>query len=139
MSEKLSLGQSRRQPLILFTILFLFFILLIILLKSFLNIPWKDIVTLLCGNFIVFAATFGSFIIYRKSLQSNRAQYFLRMIYGAMFFKMILCMAAVLIYALIAKSQISKVGILGSFAFYFLYTFVEVKMLMQMSKQQKNA
>ena len=48
-------------------------------------------------------------------------------------------MAAVLIYALIAKNQISKLGILGSFVFYFIYTFVEVKILMQMSKQQKNA
>ena len=138
MSETLSPSQSRRQPRFLFAILFLFFTLLVLLLKSLLNTSWKDTDALLAGNLIVFVATVGSFILYRKSLRNNRAQYFLRMIYSAMFFKMILCMAAVLIYVLIARSQISKPGILGSFVFYFIYTFVEVKMLMQMSKQQKN-
>ncbi|MFI5151904.1 MAG: hypothetical protein ACHQET_01140 [Chitinophagales bacterium] len=138
MPERSNSSQSPRRPWLIFPILFLLFVLLILALKSQINASRKDVTVLMAGNFIVLAATFGSFILYRKSLQNNRVHYFLRMIYGAMFFKMILCMAAALIYALLARNQISKLGILGSFVFYFIYTFVEVKTLMQMSKHRKN-
>jgi len=44
-----------------------------------------------------------------------------------------------LIYVFIAKANVSKFGLFGCFVLYFIYTFAEVKKLMQLSKQQKNA
>jgi hypothetical protein len=61
------------------------------------------------------------------------------MVYGGMFLKMGICILATLVYAFIARSHLSKAAILICFGFYFIYTFAEVKILLALSKQKKNA
>lgn len=94
---------------------------------------------MLSGNLILFLATAISFYLYRKSLANNNVQVFLRMIYGGMFVKMMVCLFAALIYIGIAQKGVSKGAIFGCMFLYFLYAFTEIWIIMKLSKQNKNA
>ena len=128
-----------RQPRLLFGTIFLGCTGIIWLLTTFIKgFPLNQGV-LLWGNTILLVATLFSFSFYKRSLQNNQVGYFLKMIYGGMFVKMIICMVAAITYILIARSAVDKFGLLACFGLYFIYTFAEVKLLMQLSKDQKNA
>ncbi|RYF99175.1 MAG: hypothetical protein EOO02_17420 [Chitinophagaceae bacterium] len=94
---------------------------------------------LLIGNIILLAATLISFRFYKKSVGNNSPQFFMRMIYSAMFTKMMICLAAAFIYIVTYKKEVSKGGIFACMFLYFLYTFVELAIVMKISKQNKNA
>ncbi len=91
------------------------------------------------SNVILFVATCISFYFYSRALRNNNVQVFLRMIYGAMFIKMMICLIAAFIYISAAGKAVSKGAIFASMFLYFLYAFVEIAILMKLSKQQKNA
>jgi hypothetical protein len=95
--------------------------------------------TLWAGNLILFMASLLSFLLFRRSLSGNNPHVFLRFVYAGMFLKMAICLAAAVLYLLLTKGEVSENAIFECFGLYFLYTFVEVKLLMRMSKQQKNA
>lgn len=92
----------------------------------------------LIGNFILLLATIISFVLYWKSLQNDKVQVFLRMIYGGMFIKMMICLFTALIYIMIAQKEVNKGGIFVCMGLYFLYSFVEMSILMKVSKLKKN-
>ena len=94
---------------------------------------------LLVGNIILFIATAVSFYFFYRSFSDNRAQGFLRMIYAGMFIKMMLCLISSFLYIMISGKEVNKGGIIGSMAFYLLYTILEMVILMKVSKQKKNA
>src|SRR5688500_2391631 len=91
------------------------------------------------GNLILFLATSISFQLYRKSLQNNNVHAFLRMIYGGMFAKMLICLFAALLYIMIAKKGVSKGAIFGCMFLYFVYTFVEISIIMKLSRKDRYA
>jgi hypothetical protein len=91
---------------------------------------------LLSGNLVLLAAALVSFRFYRKAIEAGNIQAFMRMVYMAMISKMLICMAAVMIYAFMVK-PISKTAILGFFGLYFIYTFVEVRIAMRLNKEKK--
>lgn len=92
---------------------------------------------MIVGNIILFLATAGSFNLYHRSLRNNNVQVFLRLVYGGMFLKMMICLVAAFIYIVTVRKGVSKGAIFGCMFLYFLYTFVEVSILMKLSKQQK--
>jgi L-asparagine transporter-like permease len=94
---------------------------------------------MLAGNAILFAATFLSFNLYRRSLANNNVHAFLRMIYGGMFAKMMICLFAALVYIMIVKKDVSKGAIFGLMFLYFLYTFLEISIIMKLSRKEKYA
>jgi hypothetical protein len=94
---------------------------------------------LLVGNIILFVATLVSFMFYRRSLTNNHAPFFMRMIYSAMFAKMMICMLSAFIYIVTYKKEVSKGGIFACMFLYFLYTFVELFLVLKLSKEKKNA
>jgi hypothetical protein len=59
------------------------------------------------------------------------------MIYGGMFAKMLICLFAALIYIMIAKKGVSKGAIFGCMFLYFVYTFVEISIIMKLSRKDK--
>jgi hypothetical protein len=91
------------------------------------------------GNLVLFIAAAGSFILYQKALENNNVHYFMRMFYAALFMKMFVCVVAVVIYILIARSEVNKPAIYACAALYCIYTFAEIKILMRLSRRQKNA
>lgn len=90
------------------------------------------------GNVVLFIATLVSFVLYWKSLNNDRVQVFLRMIYGGMFIKMMIVLFAALIYIMIAGKGVNKPAIFVCMFLYFVYTFVEMGILMKTSKLRKN-
>ena len=95
---------------------------------------WMDYKVLFSGNTILFMATAISFLLYSKALRNANIQAFLRMVYSSLLIKMGFCIAATLLYLFVAGKEVSKYAVLCCFALYILYTFLEVKLLMQMSK-----
>jgi hypothetical protein len=92
---------------------------------------------MIAGNTILFAATFISFYLYTRSLANNNVHAFLRMIYGGMFAKMLICLFAALIYIMIVKKDVSKGAIFGCMFLYFVYTFVEISIIMKLSRKDR--
>lgn len=100
---------------------------------------WKiDPDVMIIGNLVLFLVTLFSFYLYYKALRTKNVQAFLRMVYGGMFLKMMICMIAAFIYIFTVRKGVSKGAIFGCMFLYFLYTFVEVAILMKLSKHQKN-
>jgi hypothetical protein len=98
-----------------------------------------DIDIVIIGNLVLFLATGISFFLYFKALHNNNVQAFLRMIYGGMFIKMILCLFTAFIYIMIAGKSVNKGSIIVCLFLYLLYSFVEIVLLLKQSKQRKNA
>ena len=94
---------------------------------------------LIIGNSTLFVATLLSFFLYRKALMNNRPHAFLKYIYGGMFLKMLICLIVAFIYIASFGKEVNKPGLFGCMFLYFLYTFVEVSILLRLSKEKKNA
>jgi hypothetical protein len=119
---------------------------LVFILSSALFIVWDkrlitygidpDVATM--GNLVLFFATLVSFYLYYKALHNDRVAVFLRMIYSGMFIKMMICLFTAIIYISIAGKATNKGAIFICMFLYFLYTFLEITILMKLSKQLKN-
>ena len=72
-------------------------------------------------------------------MHNNNVQVFLRMIYGGMFVKMMICLFTAFIYIMIAGKAVNKGGIIVCLFLYLVYSFVEIALLLKQSKQRKNA
>jgi hypothetical protein len=91
------------------------------------------------GNLVLFLATAVSFFLYYKALYNNNVQGFLRLIYGGMFLKMMICLFTAFFYILIAGKAVNKGGIIVCLALYLLYSVVEIVLIMKHTKQRRNA
>ena len=130
--------RNRYQAIVRFILLFIVLTILLFLFKSLRKGNDNDFMVLLFGNFILFLATALSFFLYNKSLQNNNPNVFIRFVYGGMMVKMVICLVAAVTYIFVARSNLSKWGLIGCLILYIIYTFAEVKTLTQISKQQKN-
>ena len=90
------------------------------------------------GNLVLFVATIVSFYLYYKALLNDRVAVFLRMIYSGMFVKMMICLFTAIIYISVAGKGTNKGAIFICMFLYFVYTFLEMSILMKLSKQLKN-
>ena len=95
---------------------------------------------LLAGNLILFLATALSFYLYSRTLRNSNVHSFLRMMYAGLLIKMVLILAATLLYLFMTGGKVSKGGIMGCFGLYVVYTYLEVKILMRLIRNlPKNA
>ena len=96
-----------------------------------------DTDVLMIGNTVLLIATLVSFFLYTRSLKHNQPAAFLRYIYSGMFIKMLICLFAAFIY-IASVSNVNKPALFGCMFLYFVYTFMEVSILLRLSKQQKD-
>ena len=116
---------------------FILFTVLILAIRPLLT-QWKlDYGVVLSGNGLLFLLTAASSYLYAKGLRNNNAQVFMRAMYGSLLIKFLGCLLAVLIYAAVSRQGVNRNGILGCFMLYMLYTFLEVRILLQLSKPKK--
>jgi hypothetical protein len=94
-----------------------------------------DFRVLLAGNGILFLVTGISFALYTKALHNSNVHAFLRVMYGSLLIKMLVCLVATFIYASVAGKGVNRNGVIGCFVLYILYTFFEVKILMDMTRK----
>jgi Ca2+/Na+ antiporter len=113
---------------------FIVVLLLLLIARNWLAAQWNmDYLVVLVGNTVLFVATAFSFYLYSKALRNNNPQVFLRMMYSSLLVKMVSILAATLLYLFVSK-EINKAGIIASLALYVVYTYIEVKVLMRLSK-----
>ncbi|MEO8583957.1 MAG: hypothetical protein ABI415_09190 [Flavitalea sp.] len=127
------------RPFLPIIVIFIATTLILIAVPS-LNMLWNmSRNVMIAGNVILFGATTVSFFLYSRSLKNNSVHAFLRMIYGGMFAKMLICLFAGIIYIITVKKGVSKGAIFGCMFLYFVYTFVEISIILKMSRQGKYA
>jgi hypothetical protein len=86
------------------------------------------------GNDILFGLTLVSYFLLVKSIRSPNAHAFVRMVYGSLIIKMVVCMIAAFLYGWLMK-PVNKNAIFGCFILYVVYTFMEVRILLKFLKK----
>ena len=134
-----AINKRKPRPYFSIILLFLAFNALFLTGRRWLEKINTDAEVLIIGNSVLFVATLLSFFLYNRSLRNNQPHKFLKYIYSGMFLKMMICLVAAFIYIATFKKNVNKPAIFGCMFLYFLYTFVEVSILLRLSKEQKNA
>jgi hypothetical protein len=106
-----------------------------LLLAAVLLVWGIDYRVLMTGNVLLFVVTTISFVLYIKGLRNQNPHAFVRVMYGSMLIKFFVCLLAVLIYAMIAGAAVNRNGVLGCFILYVIYTYLEVRTLLRMTKR----
>ena len=91
---------------------------------------------LMVGNGIMAILSILTFIIVKKQM-SEKPEAFVRGVYGATFLKLMVCMAAILLYVLFDRKNIHKPSLFILFGIYAVYTTMETLLLMKLAKQAK--
>ncbi len=98
--------------------------------------PQYDLGLLMGGNILMALLTVAGYGIVRKQLNS-RPEAFVRGVYGATFMKLLVCIGAILVYALVNKPHVHKPSLFMAFGIYAIYTVFETMMLSKMAKSTK--
>jgi hypothetical protein len=93
---------------------------------------------LLAGNFILFIVGIVSLRMSIKALVHKNTTGFLRLVYGAFLFKFFVLAISAITYILVVKKNINKPALFLCCGLYFVYTFIELRSVLKLSKQ-KNA
>ena len=119
-------------PLIL---VFLGLSLLFFLLRLSFHDEPVDYRVLMGGNGLLFIVGIISSGMNARAMKHQHTQGFLRLVYGAFIFKFFVLAIAAFVYIAIFKKMINKPALFGCLGLYFLYTFIEMRTVMKMSKK----
>lgn len=123
------------QPIILLGVILQCFF---ILGKGWLAKYGIDQGVLIIGNLILFLVSLASLYFLVSGFLHKNVQVFFRSVYGSLMIKMFVCAAAVVIYALANRATFNKPALYICMALYFVYSFIEVRMIFRLLKQKKN-
>jgi len=116
-------------------ILFLAFTLVFFFLhRTFDNSP-VDFRVLMGGNCLLFLVGVISSGMNISAMKHKQTHGFLRLVYGAFIFKFFVLAIAAFVYITVFKKMISKPALFGCLGLYFIYTFIEMRSVMKMSKK----
>jgi len=120
-----------------FPLIFLFLgltLVFFLLRLSFHDIP-VDYRVLIGGNCLLFLVGIISSEMNIRAMKHRQTQGFLRLVYGAFIFKFFVLAMAAFVYIAVFKKMISKPALFGCLGLYFIYTFIEMRSVMKMSKK----
>lgn len=120
------------------TLVFVVLTALLFVAKNWLVEKGFDHDVLLIGNMVLFLVSLVSFLITYKSLKVENSHAFVRAIYTGFIAKFFLVVIAAFVYIMVAKA-INKPALFACMVFYIIYAFLEVRILLQILKQKKNA
>lgn len=98
-----------------------------------------DQAVVMVGNLLLFAVSLISLLLYQRAMAHPTTTGFLRNTYSGLFFKLLVCIFAVMLYVFIAKDQLNKPALFACIFLYFLYALLEMRSLMQWNKARRNA
>jgi hypothetical protein len=98
-----------------------------------------DPMVVIAGNMILFAVSITSLFLYQRAMVHSTTMGFLRNTYSGLFFKLLACIIAILIYVMVSREHVNKPGIFACMFLYFVYTLLEMRSLMQWNKARRNA
>ncbi|MEP6748332.1 MAG: hypothetical protein ABJB86_11445 [Bacteroidota bacterium] len=135
MTNKVSVNRSAAPLLIVFAIITAF----LILGRQRLEGWGVDQTVVIIGNLILFAVSTASLLLYQRAMAHPTTPGFLRNTYSGLFLKLLVCIITILIYVFTNREKVNKPGILICVFFYFIYTLLEMRSLMQWNKARRNA
>lgn len=94
---------------------------------------------LVAGNMLLFTVSLISLLLYQRAMAHATTMGFLRNTYSGLFFKLIVCAVAAIVYVLLHKEHVNKPGLFACIFLYFVYTLLEMRSLMQWNKARRNA
>ena len=128
-----------RKKIMPVTVMFTAITAIVIILKSVLKSIGFDINFLLIGNLILFLLSISGFLIQMRALRSANINAFIRGIYSSLLLKLFIIATAVLIYVFLNRENVNKQSLFTCMGLYFVYTIIEVKQLMKISRGKANA
>jgi hypothetical protein len=93
-----------------------------------------DYRVLMGGNLLLFIIGMISLKMNTGAMKHKNTQGFLRLVYGAFLLKFFVLAMVAFVYIAIFKKAINKPGLFGCFGLYFIYTFIEMRSVLKMSK-----
>ena len=106
--------------------------------KTFLHDHGFGIKFLLAANLLLFCLSKLAFFIQMRGLKSININAFIRSVYASLLIKIFIVIIALAIYLFITKGKINRPSLFTSMALYILYTFIEVRQLMKISRRKTN-
>jgi hypothetical protein len=119
-------------------IIFLFFAVLIFVLRNYLEQHGFDWQVLTAGNLFIYLVTAVSMRLLSRGLHAERTQVFLRNAYSGIMVKLFASAAAAFVYILVSGKNLNKPALFACMGLYLVYTFVELSVLMKQSNAKKN-
>lgn len=90
---------------------------------------------LMVGNLLVAAITFFSFWMLYRGFQAKTTAGFLSSVYGSFIIKLAIALFVVFVYAKWKGNDMNMPGVFSVMFLYLVYTFLEVKGLLQLMKK----
>jgi hypothetical protein len=94
-----------------------------------------DYRVLMGGNLLLFIIGMISLKMNTGAMKHQNTQGFLRLVYGAFLLKFFVLAMVAFVYIALFKKAINKPGLFGCFGLYFIYTFIEMRSVLKMSKK----
>jgi hydrogenase-4 membrane subunit HyfE len=91
------------------------------------------------SNLILCALTLFSHYLLYKGMRARTTAGFLKAVYGSFLFKLLLVGGLVAVYVFTHRETANKASLITSMVLYLVYTAVEVRSLLMLSRPQKNA
>lgn len=93
---------------------------------------------LMIGNMVLFLVSLISFLLTFRSIDAKNPHAFVRAIYTGFVAKFFLIVIAAFVY-IMTTSAVNKPSLFACMGLYIIYAFLEVRILLQLLKQKKNA
>jgi hypothetical protein len=97
-----------------------------------------DANVLIIANILFFLISLVVFFMQQKALSNSNPNVFVRSVMAGMLIKMFVCIAAVIVYKLVAGGNVNKPSVFAAMFLYLLYLGAEVAVITKLNKQ-KNA
>jgi hypothetical protein len=133
------MSQNSLRPLRPLLIVFVLVTALFIIGRDTLSSWNADQEILLGGNLLVFITVLISYYLLSKAITSTNPNAFVRAMYGSFIIKFFLLALAAFIYIMVAGKNVNKAALFTCIGLYFVYTFIEISVLLKLLKQKKNA
>lgn len=117
-------------------IIFLFLLLSGIFYAMKVYVPEYRYSVLMTGNVVMALLSVITYFMVKKTMNA-KPEAFVRGVYGATFLKLMVCMASILLYAMLNKKDIHKPSLFVLFGIYAVYTAVETWLLGRLAKDAK--
>lgn len=97
----------------------------------------QDVV--LVGNLVLFAVSLLAYYINLQSVKSSNPQSSVRAMYGSFMLKFFVIAIVAFAYIMLTKKNVNKPGLMICAGLYIIYTALETRALMRLTKERKNA
>jgi hypothetical protein len=96
--------------------------------------PEFDLTALLTANGIMFVLSLIAWLMLRRNVH-ERPQAFIRGVYGATMLRLFVCLAGIIIYALLKRPAVHKPTLFVMFGIYAVYTIVETAAMSRQARK----